>query len=121
MIRKPIVSQDSHSIVDIAKMLGMGGFRRLPVVNNNIIVGVITPRDILSYLHKNKLAGKLREQKSYVKTLMTKKLYTVSPEDDVFDAVKIMITKKIGGLSVVEDYELLGIITERDIVDVIEF
>ncbi len=120
MIRKPLVAQDSHTILDVSKMLGMGGFRRLPVVRNGILVGIITPRDILSHLHMNNLSGKLREQKSSVKSIMTSRVYTVSPDDDAYEAVKIMIAKRIGGLPVVEDHELLGIITERDIVDVIE-
>ena len=54
---------------------------------------------------------------SNVKTLLSEKngeLWSVSPEDSVLDAIKMMADKNIGALTVVHDHELVGIISERD-------
>ena len=41
-------------------------------------------------------------------------VWTVSPDNTVFDAVKLLSDKEVGALLVMEDKKLLGIITERD-------
>jgi CBS domain-containing protein len=41
-------------------------------------------------------------------------VYTVTPSTSVFDTVKLMAEKNIGALLVVEDVNIVGIITERD-------
>ena len=41
-------------------------------------------------------------------------IWTISPEDSVFDAIKIMNKKSVGALPVVENDKLVGIISERD-------
>ncbi len=121
MVRRPLTAQESHSVADVAGMLTMGGFRRLPVVKNDILTGLVTPRDVLSFLHEHKLLNKLRNQKQPVSRIMKKNPITVEPDADLYEAVKVMVSRKIGGLPVVEEHELVGIITERDIVDVVDF
>ncbi len=121
MVRKPLVAQASYSVSDVAKMLGMGGFRRLPVMEKGLLVGMVTPRDILRFLHANRLAGRLQGQGQPVKRIMEKDVVSVRQDHDVHDAVKIMIERKIGGLPVMDDHEMLGIITERDVVDSLVF
>jgi predicted transcriptional regulator len=121
MIRKPIVADVKYSIADVSKMLTLGGFRRLPVVDKGVLVGIVSPRDVINYLIENNLADKLPKQKDSVKTVMEKKVTTIHPSEDVFEVVKIMVGKKIGGLAVMEDHDFVGIITERDIVDISEF
>ena len=52
-----------------------------------------------------------------VKELLDKKghdVYSVSPDETVFDALKLMAAKEIGALVVLEDEKLVGIISERD-------
>jgi CBS domain-containing protein len=41
-------------------------------------------------------------------------VFTVRPDDNVFDAVRIMADRQIGALPVVEDGKLIGILSERD-------
>lgn len=121
MVQKPIVAQEKYPVNTIAKMVCMGGFRRLPVVNDGILVGIVSPRDILAYLIKYNLVTDLEREHRPVKHMMTKPTITIEADADIFEAVRIMITRKIGGIPIVEDHEVMGIITERDIVDIIEF
>ena len=43
-----------------------------------------------------------------------KDLWTISPEDSVFDALRLMARVDVGALLVTEDEKLVGIISERD-------
>jgi CBS domain-containing protein len=121
MVRRPLVAQERFSVSDVAKMLSMGGFRRLPVVKDGILVGVVTARDIVGYIHKNGIERDISRLRFPVRRIIKETPVSLGPDADVYEAVKIMISRKIGGLPVVEDHELVGLITERDIVDSIEF
>ena len=76
---------------------------------NQRVVGIVTESDLI----KNLVSGKPLTTK--VDECMTKKVYFVKPEDDIYDAVKLMTEKKIKKLPVIKDGQLLGIITATDI------
>jgi acetoin utilization protein AcuB len=94
--------------------------RRLPVVENGRLVGIVTLLDLvraspspatsLSMWELNYLLAKLQ-----LKDIMTKKVLTVSPGDPIDDVAALMKEKKIGGLPVIENDKLVGMITETDI------
>ncbi len=53
----------------------------------------------------------------YARQLLSDKsyeLYSVSPDTMVFDAIKLMAEAKVGALLVLEDEQLVGIVSERD-------
>jgi len=120
MVERPIFVQRYYSVFDVAKIMCRGGFRRLPVVENNILLGIVTPTDILLHLRKNfGTKNTLISDKTRIEAIMKKEPYTVRPEDDLFTAISIMKTARVGGLPVVDEEELVGIITERDVVDIL--
>ncbi len=95
--------------------------RRLPVVDQGKLVGIITIGDVreaepsdatsLSIWEINYLWSKLT-----VRQAMTREVVTVRPEDTIITAARLMLTHKIGGLPVVSaGGELVGILTESDI------
>ena len=49
-----------------------------------------------------------------LETKSVQTVYTTTPETSVFDAVKLMADKNIGALLVMQDGQLVGLITERD-------
>jgi acetoin utilization protein AcuB len=84
-----------------------GGFRRLPVVRDGQVVGIITDRDLREH------AGYL--DRTSVKAAMSKGLCTVTSATTVEAAAQLMLKQKIGGLPVVEKSRLIGIITTSDV------
>jgi len=117
MVKKPMIAKEEQPVLDIARMMCRGGFRRLPVVSNGILTGIVTPYDILNNLSRNNKLSKLKYETRPIKDIMNVGVASVNPEADIYRAIDIMHRKRIGGLPVTVEDELIGIITERDIVD----
>ena len=76
------------------------------------VTGILTERDVLEKVTAlNKLASKVK-----VMDIMTKKVITIGPNSLIDDAVYLLIQHKIKKLPVVENHELLGIITSKDLI-----
>lgn len=102
----------SASVRDAAKKMDEGKMGSLVVVDGKKISGIITERDILQKVTVlNKLPSKVP-----VSEIMTSKVLTIKPDEFIDDAVYVMIKNKIKKLPVVEDGEVVGIITSTDIV-----
>ncbi|MCA9904920.1 MAG: CBS domain-containing protein [Anaerolineae bacterium] len=96
------------------------GIRHLPVVEHGKLVGIVSKGDIrearpsdattLSVWEVNYLWDTLK-----VKEVMTTKVLTVSPDQPLIEALRIMVARKFSSLPVVTDDVLVGIITETDI------
>lgn len=109
-------------ITDAVALLREKGLKRLPVVDGEKVVGILTQSDIqkvsptkatsLSIFEINYLLSKLK-----VKDAMTKKAITIEADSLLEEAAVIMREDRIGTLPVVEDGKLVGIITESDIFD----
>ena len=99
---------DTVSEVDLEMKLA--GIRHIPVVDfRNRLIGIASQRDLLRALARS--AGDSVEMRS----VMKKKVWTVSPDASAADAVDLMLTRKIGCTPVVrDDGELVGIVTETD-------
>lgn len=96
------------------------GIRRLPVVKNEKVVGIITEKDLLSASPSQATTLDVWEltsllSKLKIKQIMRKDVVHVHPNTPIEDAAKIMSDKKIGSLIVLEEERLVGIITESDI------
>jgi acetoin utilization protein AcuB len=84
-----------------------GGFRRLPVIEEDKLTGIITDRDLREHV------GSL--DKTKVSAAMTKNLMTVTSRTTFEQAAKLLLSHKIGGLPVSDGGKLVGIITTSDV------
>jgi CBS domain-containing protein len=119
MTRRPAVAKGSWSVFDVAKLLTRGAFTRLPVVDEGVLLGVVTPNDILSYLKRSSKLGSLRREKQETRSIARQNIVTVEPDDDLSKAAEAMRRNGIGMLPVAEDLELLGVVTDSDILEVL--
>jgi CBS domain-containing protein len=97
-------------------------FRRLPVVSDEVLFGIITTTDIITYLGTGEVfsqlvTGNISEFMSLpVRKLVSGKLFTTSPERGINDAAREMLERNTGALPVIEKARLIGLVTEFDLV-----
>ncbi len=89
--------------------------RRLPVVDaDDRIVGIVTRNMLEQFLAKAPSPGVMKRQHN-IEQVMVSPALTVSPDYPLEEAARLMVVHKIGSLPVVEEGQLIGIITETDI------
>lgn len=101
-------------------IMKLGRIRHLPVVEGKKLVGILSERDLFRSSLVEALGhepGKARDVMKAVRIqdIMIKNLVTVSAEADVREAVQLMLTHKIGCIPVVARGELIGLVTETDV------
>ena len=96
-------------------------FHHIPVVEGDKLVGIISKEDVfkLSYVLSLQTTGKTYSEKEY-KTLkavdiMTKYPITLDPEDSIGLAADIFLANQFHALPIVEDEQLLGLVTTHDL------
>lgn len=112
MTRKPFIVHENLSVLDALKTMVNTKYRRLPVVNDGKLVGIITSADLLQHIHNN---GFVYFKGEPLDVVVRRHVFTVSGNVDLSEAVRIMKEKDVGGLLVVDGAAIEGIITERDI------
>ena len=119
MTRDPLTVTPTETIGQADELMNTNKIRQLPVVQGKDLVGIVTDRDIRSFLSGSLLEGvEAREEalNTKIREIMTTEPMTLSPDDDLQDAVEIMIDEKIGGIPVVDEAEgLVGIVTYVDV------
>lgn len=118
----PVISvSPTTSISNAHQIMKENGIRRLPVVEDDRLVGIVTIGDVreaspsdattLSIWELNYLWAQLT-----VERVMSRKVLTVSPDMCILDAAQIMLDSKVSGLPVVDQNgRLEGVLTESDI------
>ncbi len=117
----PVITIDASSPISSAhQMMKNNNVRRLPVLNNDKLVGIVTIGDVreaspsdattLSIWELNYLWAQLTVEK-----VMTSSPLTVSSDTPILEAAETMLEKKVSGLPVVDEDKLVGILTESDI------
>ena len=101
----------TDTVLDALNVMADSKVGAVLVIENKIIVGIFTERD---YLEKGELAGKTAKT-TMVKDLMTKDMYTVRMDTSVEQSMALMCEHHFRHLPVVEDGQMLGILSIRDV------
>lgn len=111
--------QDTDSLLDARLVFVRSTFRHLPVLQGKQLVGVVTEHDVRQHTPST-LSGVSPEEYNQilestpVSRAMTRDPVTVRPDQPVFEAANILYTRRFGCLPVVENGELIGIVSTTD-------
>ncbi len=125
MTRNPVTILDTASIDDGLHMMRERKVRRLPVLDSSgKMVGIVSDKDLLHAAPSPATSLSVYElhyllAKLSVKQVMSSPVISITPDTPIEGAARIMADNKIGGLPVLEDGALVGIITETDIFKVL--
>jgi len=98
-------------IREAAAMMRDGDIGSLPVVENGRLVGIVTDRDIVV-----RAIAEGADASTSISAAMTADVFSVRPDDFVFEAIRLMGDKKVRRIPVVsDDGKLAGIIAMADI------
>lgn len=122
MSTKLISIRPEQSLAEALTLFNNNSFRRLPVVTENKLLGILTPDDIAKALPAVTDPSGVENRETIarstkVHTMMTRNPLTVSPDDTLEKAALLMRQHKIGGLPVVKDEKLVGLLSESDVLD----
>ena len=121
MSTKPVTIAADVSITEALRVMRQNQVRRLPVLDKEgNMVGIVSEKDLLYAAPSPATSLSIYEMHDLlsrlpVSELMTTDLITVTPDVPLEEAARIMADNKIGGLPVVKNGALVGIITETDI------
>lgn len=119
MTSDPVTVTPSETIHQADGIMDENNFRQLPVVKGRELVGIITDRDIRSFLSGSLHSSPEDWEKAMstqISTVMTMQPITVTPDDDLTDAIEILLTEKVGAIPVLDDTEgLVGILSYVDV------
>jgi acetoin utilization protein AcuB len=107
MTKDPVIVSPDDLLIQARLKIQKGNFRQLPVVADGQLVGIITDRDMREH------AGYL--DRTEVKAVMSRKPLSVTPAMTLEAAAQLLLKHKIGGLPVVENVRVVGIITRSDV------
>ena len=125
-MKKDVITIDARaSVIDAVHLLKEKGIRRLPVLKNAKLVGIVTDRDLKDFTPSKATTLDIYElryllSKASVEEAMTPDPITVPSNLPIENVAAIMHDKKISGLPVVdENGDLAGIITETDVFELL--
>ena len=126
MSEKVITALSKTTIFEAERTMTTQGFRRLPIISDGKVIGIITTMDIIRFFGSGSVF-KYLQSGTIIQVLntpaletATKDVSTITPDADVGQAAKMMRDKNIGALPVVEKEKLVGMLTERDFFKIIE-
>ena len=107
MTQHPVIVSPQDTLATAQEKMTAGHFRRLPVVHDGALVGILTDRDVRRHVGV--------EERTRIGAAMSETPLTVSPLITVEEAVQLMLKHQISGLPVVENGKVVGIITTSDV------
>lgn len=122
MTRHPLMVQPTMSIVEAQRFMGENNIRHLPIVGDGKrLLGLVTRQTLLvdpgrlGSLDLWDIARTLTELTVQDVMIKARDVVTVDPDATLEDAAKIMVKRKLGGLPVLEEGVVVGIITDTDL------
>ncbi|OPY37110.1 MAG: Zinc metalloprotease [Methanoregula sp. PtaU1.Bin051] len=113
MSRPVMTVEPSLPVVKVIEMMYATKHLGFPVVDRNVLIGMVTVADVQK-------ASSIDRDAMQVRDVMSRDVIAVAPETPVTDVLRIMTVKNIGRVPVVDNGVLVGIVTRTDILKVVE-
>jgi CBS domain-containing protein len=124
MHRKLITVSPTDRLVHARRCLIDNGVGRLPVVEDDTLVGILTAKDVANAMISFRKIVPDKYKNSRIRNLlvedvMTQNVKTIDPESTLEQVSIMMLENRFSGIPVEEDGSLVGIITKTDLIEYI--
>jgi len=122
MSNKVVTASPDISVGEATRTMIEKGFRRIPIVKEDVLLGIVTASDVMRYLGSGEIFQKLMTGdvsdafQVPLKSLILRDIVWTNSGIDIGEAAALMLKNKVGALPIIDDGELCGILTERDII-----
>jgi len=119
MTNDPLTVTAAETVGKANELMAENNIRQIPVVNGRELLGIVTDRDIRAFLSEA-LVGEPEARERALGTavgdIMTTEPLSIAPDDDLKDAVEMLIEQKFGAIPVVDEAEgVVGIVSYVDV------
>jgi acetoin utilization protein AcuB len=120
MADKIVTISADDRLSTVEDIMTLGGVRHMPVVQAGRLVGVVSERDLLRASLSNLTEFGTEQRRAFLQAVEIKRVMSappivIHPDATPEEAALMMAEKKIGCLPVVEGDELVGLVTETDV------
>ncbi len=119
MTPDPICAQLTSTVREVADIFAGADIRHLPIVDNGQLVALVSDRDmrVVTSWYLSLPAENTSRPYLTVADICDEEVFSVSPDDDIVDAIDLMLNHKIGALPVVDPQsrKVVGIVSYIDI------
>ncbi len=118
-----VLAVETFDSISIARQLmAKHRINQLPVLDNDVLVGIVTDRDVRDAYPTSMMIDRGQALDRFadsvtVEEVMSHDVFTVQPDTSLKKAVGLLRRHRIGSLPVVRNKNLVGIITRSDILD----
>jgi CBS domain-containing protein len=125
MIKDVITTTPGTPIESCSKIMVRNNLRRIPVVEEGKLIGIVTSTDILRFFGDKEMFASMTSNsgldvlKRKISEIIKPNILVTESTVRLGDLCELLAEKNIGGVPVVDDDQLVGIVTERDILNTI--
>ena len=125
MIKDVITTTPGTPIESCSKIMVRNNLRRIPVVEEGKLIGIVTSTDILRFFGDKEMFASMTSNsgldvlKRKISEIIKPNILVTESNVRLGDLCGLLAEKNIGGVPVVDDDELVGIVTERDILNTV--
>ena len=119
MTANPLTVKAEEPVGMVDELMMENSIRQIPVVKGTELVGIVTDRDIRAFLSDallTDLSAREKALKTPVGEIMTNQPVSLAPDDELEEALELLIEQKFGAIPVVDEAEgLVGIVSYVDV------
>ena len=125
MIKDVITTTPGTPIESCSKIMVRNNLRRIPVVEEGKLIGIVTSTDILRFFGDKEMFASMTSNsgldvlKRKISEIIKPNILVTESTVRLGDLCELLAEKNIGGVPVVDDDQLVGIVTERDILNTV--
>jgi len=114
----------NDSLQLVKDIMTLGRVRHFPVMEDGKVVGVVSQRDLYKASLGSVMKYGEKAQRAFLEGIVVKEVMsdppiTIAPHASVQEAARLMMEKKIGCLPVLEGPQLVGLVTETDMLKLV--
>ena len=113
MTQASVVESPTDSLRSAAEAMWRQQTGSLLVMDGDVLLGIVTERDIMKAIARG-----WDPEQAAVSDVMTREVLTIGPESSLHEAARLMAARWIRHLPVVRDGDVVGVVSQRDLVGV---